>query len=124
MAEEVIESFQSNNLNSLKQDGAKATFFGKRTPEDGKICWDWEWQRVNNWVRAQAAPYPGAFSFCDDQKLVIDKVSYSDHGFSQSDPNGLVLSVDPVPVIKCPNGALALDIIRNDAKPELNKILQ
>lgn len=124
MVEEVIKGFQNDALTVVVQNQIKATFFGKRTPEDGGICWDWEWQRIKNWVRAQAYPYPGAFTFCEEQKLVIDRVSYSDHGFNQNDPNGLVLSVDPVPIVKCPNGALALDVIRNGAKPLLNKILK
>ena len=53
---------------------------GKRTPHDGRINWGWQKERIRNWVRAQAYPYPGAFTFYEglDEKVVIDEVAFSD----------------------------------------------
>lgn len=58
----------------IKQDESKASYFGKRTPEDGEIDWSWETERIRNWVRALTRPYPGAFTFIDDNKMFIWKV--------------------------------------------------
>lgn len=76
-----VLSRQINNLKSGEaprhpQDASQATYFGRRTAEDGRIDWNWPAQKVHNLVRAVSKPYPGAFA---DQKgnerLLIWKTS-------------------------------------------------
>jgi UDP-4-amino-4-deoxy-L-arabinose formyltransferase/UDP-glucuronic acid dehydrogenase (UDP-4-keto-hexauronic acid decarboxylating) len=43
------------------QDHARATVFGRRRPEDGRVAWAWPARRIANMIRAVARPYPGAF---------------------------------------------------------------
>lgn len=109
----VVEMWMEGTLQRIPQDHEKASFFGKRSPEDGAINWNWQRERIRNWVRAQAAPYPGAFAWAGDQKIVIDRVAGNDAGFSWEMPNGLVLAIDPTPLIKTPNGALELVSVRS-----------
>jgi methionyl-tRNA formyltransferase len=45
-----------------KQDDAKASRFGRRTPEDGRIDWTKSARQVHDLVRAVTHPYPGAFT--------------------------------------------------------------
>ena len=52
-------------------DLAKGSYFGARTPEDGRIDWQWPASRVYDLVRAVAPPYPGAFSELGGKRLVI-----------------------------------------------------
>ncbi|TNE54225.1 MAG: methionyl-tRNA formyltransferase [Bacteroidetes bacterium] len=61
-------------LPRIEQDESQASYFGKRTPEDGQINWDKSAQEVVNWVRAQSHPYPGAFTFYEGNKVIIDEV--------------------------------------------------
>ncbi|PWN07460.1 methionyl-tRNA formyltransferase [Rhodohalobacter mucosus] len=109
----VIEEAQSDDLKRVKQDNSKATFFGKRTPDDGLINWSWHKERIRNWVRAQANPYPGAFSLLNGERVIVDEVNYSDIGFSDTTKNGTILDVIENPIIKCPNGAVELTRVRN-----------
>lgn len=44
------------------QDQAKASYFGRRRPEDGVIDWNRDAGTIHNLVRAVAPPYPGAFT--------------------------------------------------------------
>ena len=37
-------------------------YFGRRTPEDGRIDWAWPALEIHNLVRAVAPPFPGAFA--------------------------------------------------------------
>lgn len=46
-------------------------YFGRRSPEDGRIEWRWPAARIHNLVRAVAPPYPGAFSDVDGRRLWI-----------------------------------------------------
>lgn len=115
---EVISDIDSGVLRPVKQDESKATYFGKRTPKDGEINWNWQKERIRNWVRAQAAPYPGAYTWIEGRKLVIDKVVEDDLGFLQSFENGLILTENPLRV-KTPNGVLKIEKVRDELKLNL-----
>jgi len=125
MVDEIIDDIESGNVKSTPQDFSKATYFGKRTPDDGQINWDWQKERIRNWVRAQANPYPGAFTYCNDKKIIINRIDYTDHGFEYTIANGTVIDiVNGTPYIKVQNGVLALTDIHTDYKIEINNILQ
>jgi methionyl-tRNA formyltransferase len=48
-------------------------YFGKRTPEDGRIEWSWPAARIHNLVRAVAPPYPGAFGDVSGQRWTLGR---------------------------------------------------
>ena len=72
----VLSKANSENLTFTKQENNNATFFGKRNPDDGKIDWNWQKERIYNWIRAQAHPYPGAFTYHNTNKLIIQVINY------------------------------------------------
>ena len=53
------------------QDVKRASAWPKRTPADGIIDWDTRAPYLDDWVRAQTRPYPGAFTYLGDEKLVV-----------------------------------------------------
>ncbi len=114
----VVIMYQSGSLIAQKQDNRFATIYRKRTPDDGRINWDWHKERIRNWVRAQANPYPGAFTYYGDIKVIIDKVSYSPIGFDNNIANGTILQVSPELIVKTSNGAIKIEEIRT-VIPEL-----
>ena len=115
IASEVIEMYNSGTIKAKKQNNEEATYFGKRTPKDGKINWSWQKERIRNWVRAQAFPYPGAFSFINGKKVIIDRIDYDELGFQSEQPNGMILRINPVRV-KTPNGVVKLSEVREGAE--------
>jgi methionyl-tRNA formyltransferase len=52
---------------------AGSPYYGRRTPEDGRIDWRWPAARIHNLVRAVAPPYPGAFAEVSGQRWVIER---------------------------------------------------
>lgn len=110
---EIIEMMKTNKLIAVKQDKTEASYFGKRTPDDGEINWDWQKERIKNWIRAQAYPYPGAFTFLNGRKVNIDKISFSNFGFESTTPNGTIISTSPSIIVKTQNGAIELTKVRN-----------
>jgi len=105
--EKALSIVVSGDYSFRKQDKLKATYFGKRTPKDGLINWSWFKERIRNWVRAQAYPYPGAYTIYNDKKIIINKVVYSDFGYTYDIIDGTILSIDPL-IVKTPNGALEI----------------
>lgn len=55
----------------IPQDPEKATYFGGRRPEDGRIDWNRPVMKVYDLIRAVTEPYPGAFTFLDEGRLLI-----------------------------------------------------
>lgn len=49
----------------------EGSYFGGRTPEDGRIDWNLPAQNVYNLVRAVAPPYPGAFTDIAGRRWII-----------------------------------------------------
>lgn len=113
----IIEDIEGKSIQTVPQDSSKATCYSKRSPSDGLINWDWQKERIRNWVRAQAHPYPGAFGYLDGVKFTINRIEYSDLGYSDQMPNGLVLSISHEgPIVKVQNGAILLkDVVGNIA---------
>lgn len=55
----------------LPNDLSQGSYFGGRTPEDGRIDWSQTAQAVYNLHRAVAPPYPGAFTVLAGKTYVI-----------------------------------------------------
>jgi methionyl-tRNA formyltransferase len=121
LIEETLNDIAQGTLTASVQNHNKATYFGKRTPDDGEINWDWHKERIRNWVRAQAAPYPGAFSFYEGEKVIIHELQFSDWGFCYTDVNGLILQTEPRLIVKTPNGAVVLKTIETPAPIQFEK---
>ena len=109
-----IIAVKNNNLNLVVQNEEEATYFGKRTPEDGEINWNWTNEAIRNWVRAQAFPYPGAFTFYKGKKIIIDEVSFSNEKANNNQSNGEIIKLTPTPVVKTKNGTLNLQKVRTE----------
>jgi methionyl-tRNA formyltransferase len=55
----------------VPQDDTRATRFGGRRPEDGRIVWTATARQLHNLVRAVTHPYPGAFSAWRGERLFV-----------------------------------------------------
>ena len=119
--QKVINMIENDQVLLVQQDETKATWFGKRTHEDGEINWNWQKERIYNWVRAQSSPYPGAFSFYNKIKIIIHKIEFSEIGFDFKQENGTILQGGNQPIIKTPNGAVKLLVIETDRMIEFIK---
>ena len=109
----VLRDIDSETIKPMPQDNTKGTYFGKRTPEDGLINWDWSKERIYNWIRAQAPPYPGAFTILNGKKIIIKASSFSDLGFHYEVTYGTLLSDSPLTVKTC-NGALEIELLNSE----------
>jgi methionyl-tRNA formyltransferase len=63
----------------VPQDGERASYFGRRRPEDGRIEWTWGAKAIHDLVRGVAPPYPGAFSIVRGRRLRLLKTKI-EHG--------------------------------------------
>ena len=109
-----LESLTNNTISFTDQNHQLSTYFKKRIPSDGLIIWNWHKERIFNWVRAQSYPYPGAFSYYENKKIIIDEITFVDEGYHNNFENGLIVKVlNNIPYIKTPNGIIKITKIRN-----------
>lgn len=89
------------------QDDRRASSWPRRTPGDGIIDWDVRAAYLYDFVRAQTRPYPGAFTFAGEEKIVVWRatpVALEEHR-----PAGTVVSRSGAGVVvACGDGALVL----------------
>lgn len=114
LLQNVLNKIEKENLNPKLQEESKATYFGIRRPDDGRINWNWQKERIINWVRAQAFPYPGAYFILNNQKIIIDEIQENSNGFRFDTDNGTILEINPKIIVKTPNGAIEINKIRNN----------
>ncbi len=93
----------------VPQDERRASASPKRTPADGIIDWETRSQYLYDWVRAQTRPYPGAFTFLGDAKVVVWSAKPVE-GALVAVPGTVVEQRPEGPVVACGGGgALLLD---------------
>jgi methionyl-tRNA formyltransferase len=98
----------------IPQDPARASSWTKRVPGDGIIDWETRAPYLDAWVRAQTRPYPGAFTYLGDEKVVIWKARPVE--LDASAPAGTIVATRPEgPVVACGDGALLLE----DVEPRI-----
>lgn len=66
----------------LANDLAQGSYFGARTPEDGRIDWTRPARDIYNLHRAVAPPYPGAWTVLDGRRLVLGRARMASGTFA------------------------------------------
>lgn len=73
-----IEKIISGKYSKIIQNNSIASYFGGRKPEDGLIDWSLSSEKIYNLVRGVTKPYPGAFTFLNNKKFIIDLNPFPD----------------------------------------------
>jgi methionyl-tRNA formyltransferase len=66
-----IDALLAGTAKETPQDDSQATYFGGRTPEDGRIAWTQTSRQIFNLIRAVTDPYPGAFTDLGLARLMV-----------------------------------------------------
>ncbi|ATV45893.1 bifunctional UDP-4-amino-4-deoxy-L-arabinose formyltransferase/UDP-glucuronic acid oxidase ArnA [Pectobacterium brasiliense] len=116
---------RSREITLTPQDDSRASYFGRRTEADGLIDWQKSAREINNLIRAVTEPYPGAFTFLGERKVIIwrarvvkvNRVKSNDVGVNgvKQEP-GAIISTSPL-VVSC--GEDALEIVSGQSEAGL-----
>ncbi len=116
LLDEILPLVREGKSPRTKQDHAKATYFGGRSPDDGVIDWNKSATDVCNLVRAVTHPYPGAFTWIGDRKLMVWAATVKKA--KTSNVPGTVLATDPL-TVACGQGVVQID----QAQPEKDVVM-
>jgi methionyl-tRNA formyltransferase len=99
----------------IPQDPSRASSWPRRTPGDGIIDWETRAPYLYDWVRAQTRPYPGAFTFLGDEKVIVWGARPVE--LVEQAPAGTIVEVGPEgPVVACGEGGLVLQEVQTDGE--------
>lgn len=73
-----LPQLAQGDLTAQEQDQGAATWYGRRTPEDGWLDWQARRDDLLRLIWASAPPHPGAFTFCQNHKILVLKAHASD----------------------------------------------
>jgi methionyl-tRNA formyltransferase len=106
--ERQIDLLLTGKAIETEQDESKVTYFGGRTPEDGRINWESTSKQIFDLIRAVTDPYPGAFTDIGETRLMVWWAEYETSGAqAKRGKPGEILSVKPI-IIGTLDGALEL----------------
>ena len=92
--DELLPQLKSGTAKPKVQDHTKATYLGKRNPEDGWIDWEQPAEEIVRLVRAVSRPLPGAFCSYQGQKIIIEKARVG-RNLNHIGVTGRFLKIDP-----------------------------
>ncbi len=75
--DKVLPDLKKGIFMTTPQDESKATYLGKRNPEDGLIDWKQPAEKIHQLIRATTKPLPGAYTHFGDTKMIIWNASIS-----------------------------------------------
>ena len=114
LVREVVPQLISRTAPRLRQDPTRASSWPQRTPADGIIDWETRAPYLYDWVRAQTRPYPGAFTFLGEHKVIVWAARAVE--LAESAPAGAIVEVTgDGPVVACGEGGLVLEDFQTDA---------
>ncbi|MBM7566459.1 methionyl-tRNA formyltransferase [Paenibacillus sacheonensis] len=106
----IINRLRKGNLIAYPQDHALATYSVWRSLEDCKIDWSLTAYRIHILVRAVSSPYPGAYTFYENKKIIINRAEMleKDINFAIRDFGKVWAIQNGIPVVICGSGMLQI----------------
>jgi len=91
-----LPSLLAGNPTLAPQDLSKVSYFGKRTPEDGRIDFSKTARQVFNLIRGVSKPFPGAFAEIDGKTVVFWRAKIAED--ANGIPAGTIVSRSPIKI--------------------------
>jgi methionyl-tRNA formyltransferase len=120
-----LDQIAAGRTDFVRQDSSRASFFHKRSVEDGRIDWTWPAEDLERLVRAQSAPYPSAFTYHRGRRLEILAAGVSERRYGGTPGRIFYREGEAVAVVAGAdartgrNHALAIRRVRTDDGREL-----
>lgn len=112
---ELVPQLLQRSAPRIAQDAERASSWPRRVPADGIIDWETRAPYLYDWVRAQTRPYPGAFTFLGDEKVIVWGARPVD--FAGPAAAGTIVELQAErPVVACGEGGLLLEEFESNAE--------
>jgi methionyl-tRNA formyltransferase len=107
-------SIHNMTIKAVHQNEKDATLNPRRKPKDGLIDWSKDSLECYNWIRALTRPYPGAFTYWNNKKVIIWS-SKINNSFTNREP-GTIININEKLTIATGKGCI--DILKLQVENE------
>lgn len=90
LLDETLPLIKAGHPPGYPQDLAGGSYYGGRTPADGRIDWHWPASRIYNLIRAVTEPYPGAFTCTPQGEQMLIWWALPEAGSAAAEPGSIV----------------------------------
>ncbi len=121
----LLKAYESGNIVIRTESKDFDSWYNKRTAADGKVDFHARTRDIYNLIRGVAAPFPGAFTYvneeAEDHKMTIWKAHPFDEmiDFSHFAPGEVIDVFDRKPVVRTVDGSLLIE--QYDFNGEIHK---
>lgn len=107
----LLKAYEEKNITIKTESRDFDSWYNKRTAADGKIDFHDRTRNIYNLIRGVAAPFPGAFAMCGEEKVTIWKAQPFDEmiDFSAFTPGEVVDVFDKKPIVRTVDGSLLIE---------------
>ncbi len=105
---EVLPLIKKGIAPRVAQNLKQGSYYGGRTPEDGKIDWSWPVMQIFNLVRAVTEPYPGAFTHLPEGEKMFIWWALPEKGSVSKGPVGVLEFNEDNVYVRASDGRLRL----------------
>jgi methionyl-tRNA formyltransferase len=114
LTREFVPQLIARTAPRIPQDPSRASSWPRRVPADGIIDWETRAPYLYDWVRAQTRPYPGAFTYLGEEKVIVWGARVVE--LRAPAPAGTIVDVGSEgAVVACGEGGLLLEEIQTEA---------
>lgn len=106
----LLKAYQEGNIVIKTESKDFDSWYNKRTAADGRIDFKDRTRNIHNLIRGVAAPFPGAFAMCGENKVTIWEACPFDEmiDFSGYAPGEIIDVFDGKPVVRTVDGSLLI----------------
>lgn len=107
----LLTAYESGKVEVRTDSKDFDSWYEKRTAADGKIDFHNRTRDIYNLIRGVAAPFPGAFAFCNGEEVRVWEAHPFDEmiDFSAYAPGEVIDVFDGKPVVRTVDGSLLID---------------
>lgn len=127
LIERNVDRLVRNDFEVYPQDSSiEPTYYPKRTPTDSLLDWTADVYSIDRFIRAVTAPFNGAYTFVEHQRLIIWEAQVfdlNDFGYDRLEP-GTIAAVfgNGKFLVKCFGGLLLVHRYSSDFTPKVNQL--
>lgn len=126
LVEKLLSAYKSGCIEIKKDFKDYASWFSKRTPEDGKIDFREKTRSIYNLVRGVTEPFPGAFAYVMGHKVKIWELYPFDEmiDFSMYEPGEIIDIYDKRLIVRTVDGSLIISKYDSDIELSIGDIFK
>ncbi|MCH5270466.1 MAG: hypothetical protein J1E83_06910 [Lachnospiraceae bacterium] len=126
LIKKLLEAYKNDNIVIKTTSKDFDSWYEKRTAADGKLDFHARTRELYNLIRGVAAPFPGAFAFVDNMRVIIWEAIPFDEmlDFSEYAPGEIIDVFDGHPVVRTVDGSLLIRRYESEQELKAGDILE